>query len=49
MFAALDERIISLGLAAKGDLIVIVTSTRPNEPGLTNALLVHTVGDVRPA
>lgn len=46
MFAALDERLIKLGLAEKGDLIIVITATRPHQPGGTNALLVHNVGDV---
>ena len=47
MFYALDARLRSVGLVEDGDLVVIVTSTRPNEPGGTNALLVHTIGDTR--
>ena len=45
MFRVLDARLTELGLAQRGDLIVIVTSTRPNLPGGTNAMFVHVVGD----
>ncbi len=45
MFAALDQRLSDLRLVDPGDLIVIVASTRPSEPGGTNALMVHRVGD----
>jgi pyruvate kinase len=45
MARVLDERLLERGLASPGDLIVVVTSTRPRTPGATNTTLVHRVGD----
>ena len=39
----LDERILSLGLASPGDLIVLVVSTKPTVRGTTDTLLIHRV------
>lgn len=44
MGAALDERLLARGLARGGDLVVVVTSTRPTEPGETDTTLIHRVG-----
>jgi pyruvate kinase len=43
MAAALDEVLVERGLANEGDLIVVVTSTRPTTPGATDTALVHRV------
>ena len=45
MAAVLDDRLTALGLASPGDLIVVVTSTKPTTPGATDTTLVHRVGD----
>ncbi len=42
---ALDTMLLERSLAARGDLIVVVTSTRPTTPGATDTVLVHRVGD----
>jgi pyruvate kinase len=44
MGAALDERLLARGLARVGDLVVVVTSTRPTQPGETDTTLIHRVG-----
>jgi pyruvate kinase len=44
MAAVLDARLLELGLASPGDLVVVVTSTRPTTPGATDTTLVHRVG-----
>jgi pyruvate kinase len=44
MASVLDARLRERGLAAPGDLIVVVTSTRPHTPGATDTTLVHRVG-----
>ncbi len=43
MAATLDEILIERKLAKAGDLIVVVTSTRPTTPGATDTTLVHRV------
>jgi pyruvate kinase len=43
MAAVLDARLIERGLASPGDLIVVVTSTRPRTPGETDTTLVHRI------
>ena len=43
MAAALDRVVLERGLAAPGDLIVVVTSTRPLTPGATDTVLVRRV------
>ncbi|MEW6197098.1 MAG: pyruvate kinase [Planctomycetota bacterium] len=45
MAAALDAHVLERGLAARGDLIIVVTSTRPTTPGATDTALVRRVGD----
>lgn len=45
MAAALDAHVLERGLAAQGDLIVVVTSTRPTTPGATDTALVRRVGE----
>lgn len=44
MAAVLDTRLVERGLASPGDLVVVVTSTRPQTPGGTDTTLVHRVG-----
>jgi len=46
MASALDKIVLQRGLAASGDLIVVVTSTRPTTPGATDTALVRRVGDL---
>jgi pyruvate kinase len=43
MAAALDRVVLERGLASPGDLIVVVTSTRPLTPGATDTVLVRRV------
>ncbi len=45
MASALDSIVLQRGLAARGDLVVVVTSTRPTTPGATDTALVRRVGD----
>jgi len=45
MAATLDELLVSKGLAERGDLVVVVTSTRPTTPGATDTALVRRVGE----
>lgn len=47
MAEKLDTRLVGLGLARPGDPIVVVTSTRPTEPGMADTVLVHQVQDPR--
>jgi pyruvate kinase len=47
MAAALDAIVLKCKLAVPGDLIVVVTSTRPTTPGATDTALVRRVGEVR--
>jgi pyruvate kinase len=44
MAAALDSVLLERKLATPGDLIVVVTSTRPTTPGATDTALVRRVG-----
>lgn len=44
MTLLLERRILQLGFARPGDLIVVVTSTRPTVPGATDTTLVHRLG-----
>ncbi|MBL8878810.1 MAG: hypothetical protein JNG88_06775 [Phycisphaerales bacterium] len=46
MTKLLERRILQLGFARQGDLIVVVTSTRPTTPGATDTTLVHRIGAV---
>jgi pyruvate kinase len=48
MAATLDARLLERRLAAAGDLVVVVTSTRPYSPGATDTTLVHRVGPPAP-
>jgi pyruvate kinase len=43
MAGILDTQLLERGLASPGDLIVVVTSTRPQTPGGTDTTLVHRV------
>jgi pyruvate kinase len=43
MAGVLDARLLERGLASPGDLIVVVTSTRPKTPGATDTVLVHRI------
>lgn len=45
MAKAMDARLLELGLVAPGDVVVVVTSTRPAESGNTDTTLIHRVGD----
>ncbi len=45
MAATLDSLLLERKLAAPGDLIVVVTSTRPTTPGATDTALVRRVGE----
>jgi pyruvate kinase len=45
MAAALDGEVLKRKLATAGDLIVVVTSTKPTTPGATDTALVRRVGD----
>ena len=45
MANVLDAKLKELGLARVGDLVVVVTSTRPHQPGATDTTLVHRVGE----
>jgi len=47
MFVHLDRVLVSRGLAKPGDQIVVVSDARPEVPGETDTLLVHTVGEAR--
>ncbi|MBU0638895.1 MAG: pyruvate kinase [Planctomycetes bacterium] len=49
MAAVLDARLLECGLARRGDLIVVVTSTRPRTPGSTDTTLLHRVGEAHPS
>jgi pyruvate kinase len=48
MAAALDQVVVQRKLAAAGDLIVVVTSTRPTTPGATDTALVRRIGGAPP-
>ncbi len=43
MVSVLDTRLRERGLVSPGDVIVVVTSTRPRTPGGTDTVLVHRV------
>lgn len=44
MAAALDAELLKRQLASNGDIVVVVTSTRPTTPGATDTALVRRVG-----
>ncbi len=44
MARVLDQKLVEKRLAAPGDVIVVVTSTQPNQPGATDTTHVHRVG-----
>ncbi len=44
MASGMDALLIRHKLAAAGDLVVVVTSTRPTTPGATDTVLIHRVG-----
>lgn len=44
MAAALDAIVLERRLASPGDLIVVVTSTRPTTPGATDTVVVRCIG-----
>jgi len=44
MAAALDAELLKRQLALNGDIVVVVTSTRPTTPGATDTALVRRVG-----
>ncbi len=41
----LDAHLLEEGLAQRGDLVVVVTSTRPNRPDATDTTLIRRLGD----
>ncbi|MFH1747074.1 MAG: pyruvate kinase [Planctomycetota bacterium] len=43
MAASLDSHLLERELAVPGDLVVVVTSTRPHTPGGTDTVIVHRV------
>lgn len=45
MAGVLDEKLLADKLVQRGDLIVVVASTRPTHPGNTDTTLVYRVGD----
>ncbi|MEJ5944746.1 pyruvate kinase [Pseudokineococcus basanitobsidens] len=45
MVLAMDERLLENGVAAEGDLVVVVAGAPPGIPGSTNALRAHRMGD----
>jgi len=45
MMPVLDARVVDQRLASPGDLIVVVTSTRPQSPGATDTVLVRRIGE----
>ncbi len=45
MAVQVDKTLLGEGLAAEGDLVVIVAGSPPGIPGSTNALRVHKMGD----
>lgn len=45
MAAVLDEELTRRGLARRGDLVVVVTSTHPTVSGATNVVLLRRVGE----
>ena len=51
MFKQVDHALLSLALAAPGDLVVILAGSPPGTPGSTNTLRVHRLGslaDIQP-
>jgi pyruvate kinase len=50
MFRQVDGKMLGLGLARRGDYVVVVAGSPPNAPGATNTLRVHQLGSlVEPA
>lgn len=45
MAAALDRVVLNRGFAVPGDLVVVVTSTKPTTPGATDTVLIRRIGD----
>ncbi|MBN2448238.1 MAG: pyruvate kinase [Phycisphaerae bacterium] len=45
MAEALEDCLRQRGLAAPGDIVVVVTSTKPRTPGATDTVLVHRIGE----
>lgn len=45
MARVLDEELLAHGLVTRGDIVVVVASTRPTRSGNTDTTLVHRVGD----
>jgi pyruvate kinase len=45
MYPQVDNALLSGGLAAKGDKVVVISGSPPGAPGSTNDLRVHIVGD----
>lgn len=45
MFLEVDEQLLSAGLVAKGDKVVVISGSPPGIAGTTNDLRVHIIGD----
>jgi pyruvate kinase len=45
MVRQVDERLLEIGRAKEGDIVVIIAGSPPGIPGSTNALRVHRMGD----
>lgn len=45
MYPQVDNALLSGGLAAKGDKVIVISGSPPGTPGSTNDLRVHIVGD----
>ena len=46
MFRQVDAKMLGLGLARRGDYVVVVAGSPPNAPGSTNTLRVHQLGSL---
>lgn len=45
MYPQVDNALLTMGLAVKGDKVVVISGSPPGTPGSTNDLRVHVVGD----
>jgi pyruvate kinase len=46
MFRQVDQALLGMDFASKGDCVVIVAGSPPGTPGSTNTLRVHRLGDL---
>jgi pyruvate kinase len=46
MFQQVDQALLSMNFAHRGDYVVIVAGSPPSTPGSTNTLRVHRLGDL---